>query len=409
MNKKFKQYGVVLKKELKDAFRDKKSIFATFVLPLLLFPIFFLIISLSANSVSEKAINPKLTLVQNEVSVEANSTLCEYFVNNVFTLNPNLKVEYVECKDFKQSLIDNDIYVAIIVPEDFLTNIADSSKTVMLGVIYDDRSTSGSTTATSVSAVLQMFSDKVLSNRVGADIDLTPVKNSVLSLSEFYPEIKRYGTNSPLLHLIIPMLLTLLITIGGASIATDLIAGEKERNTFESLLSTSASRFSILSAKYSVIIIFSFLSAITEVISIILSMFLTKDSLGEGISSISLPADGVLLVVFNLLMLAGLFSSLLLLLTASSKTLKEAQSKSTLVMFLPMIIAYATMYLDVADVSMWTMCLPIYNVVVSIKMLLAGVMNYAYLWGSLAINVAYAVGSVFLTMKTFSKESLITK
>ena len=108
-------------------------------------------------------------------------------------------------------------------------------------------------------------------------------------------------------------------------------------------------------------------------------------------------------------MLAGLFSSLLLLLTASSKTLKEAQSKSTLVMFLPMIIAYATMYLDVADVSMWTMCLPIYNVVVSIKMLLAGVMNYAYLWGSLAINVAYAVGSVFLTMKTFSKESLITK
>ena len=409
MNKKFKQYKVVLKKELRDAFRDKKSIFATFVLPFLLFPIFFLVISLSVNSVDTKAINPKLTLVMNETSVAKESQLFEYFDKNIFSLDKNLKVDYVQCEDFKQMLIDNDIYVAIVVPENFLIDIDDSTKTVSIGIIYDDRSTSGSTIASRLSAVLQAFSDKVLSSRVGADVDLNPVKNNVLTLTEVYPEIKRFGTNNPLMHLIIPMLLTLLITIGGASIATDLIAGEKERNTFEPLLSTSASRFSILSAKYTVIIIFSFLSAIAEIISIILSMLLTKDNLGAGLSSIALPADGVLLVIFNLLMLAGLFSSLLLLLTASSKTLKEAQSKSTLVMFLPMIIAYATMYLDVSDVSLWTLCLPIYNVVVSIKMLLAGVMNYAYLWGSLAINVVYAIGSVFITVKTFSKETLITK
>lgn len=408
-SKKFNQFEVVLKKELKDAFRDKKSIFATFILPLLLFPIFFLLMGTSANSVTEKAINPKLTIVENGVSVAQTSELATYFDDNIFSLNPSLNVEYVECDDFKQSLIDNDIYLAIVVPEDFFDCLADSTKTVSISVIYDDRSTSGSTTAASVGAVLEAFSDEVLSDRVGADVDLVPVKSSLLSLTDAYPDVVRYGTDSPLLHLLIPILLTLLISIGGASIATDLIAGEKERNTFEALLSTSASRFSILSAKYAVIIIFSFLSAIVEVISLVLSLLLTKDSLGAGLSSIALPADGIILVILNLLMLAGLFSSLLLMLTASSNTLKEAQSKSTLVMFLPMIIAYATMYLDCADVSMWTMSLPIYNVVVSIKMLLAGVMNNAYLWGSLAINVLYAIASVFITMKTFSKESLITK
>lgn len=408
-NKKFKQFGVVLKKELKDAFRDKKSIFATFILPLLLFPIFFLIIGTSANSVTEKAINPKLTLVQNGVSVAEDSALSTYFYENVFSLNPNLNVEYVECEDFKQGLIDSEIYVAVVVPENFFECIADVSATINLAVIYDDRTTSGSTTASSINDVLNLFSDTILSGRVGADVDLTPVKSNVISLSDAYTDVTRYGTDSPILHLLVPILLTLLISIGGASIATDLIAGEKERNTFESLLSTSASRFSILSAKYAVIIIFSFLSAIVEVISLILSMLLTKDSLGSSLTSIALPVDGVVLVILNLLMLAGLFSSLLLLLTASSNTLKEAQSKSTLVMFLPMIIAYATMYLDCSDVAMWTMSLPIYNVVVSIKMLLAGVMNNAYLWGSLAINICYAVASVFVTMKTFSRESLITK
>ena len=411
----FNQYSIVLKKELKDAFRDKKSILATFVLPLILFPLFFLIIGLSGDSLSEKAVNPRLTVVHGEsvASVAVDSAEYDYFFDNIFPLGENLQVNYVEVDDFKQALIDGDIYLAIIISDSFLDDIANANKSVDIQVIYDDRSTSGSTSAGVIVDLLSIYSDQLLADRVGEidpDISMTPVVGSSLSLSQAYDDIDRYGTDSAILHLIIPMLLTMLISIGGASIATDLVAGEKERNTFEPLLSTGASRFSILSAKYTVIIIFSFLSAIAEVLSIVVSMLITKDVFTtSAFSSIYLPVDGVILVVLNLLMLAALFSGLLLILTSTSSTLKEAQSKSTIIMFLPMIIAFATMYVDVADVSMWTMCLPIYNVIISIKLLLAGVMNYAYLWGALAINVVYALLSVYVTMKTFSKESLITK
>ena len=414
-NKMFNQYSIVLKKELKDAFRDKKSILATFVLPLILFPLFFLIIGLSGDSLSEKAVNPRLTVVHGEsvASVAVDSAEYDYFFDNIFPLGENLQVNYVEVDDFKQALIDGDIYLAIIISDSFLDDIANANKSVDIQVIYDDRSTSGSTSAGVIVDLLSIYSDQLLADRVGEidpDISMTPVVGSSLSLSQAYDDIDRYGTDSAILHLIIPMLLTMLISIGGASIATDLVAGEKERNTFEPLLSTGASRFSILSAKYTVIIIFSFLSAIAEVLSIVVSMLITKDVFTtSAFSSIYLPVDGVILVVLNLLMLAALFSGLLLILTSTSSTLKEAQSKSTIIMFLPMIIAFATMYVDVADVSMWTMCLPIYNVIISIKLLLAGVMNYAYLWGALAINVVYALLSVYVTMKTFSKESLITK
>ena len=414
-NKMLNQYNIVLKKELKDAFRDKKSILATFVLPLILFPLFFLIIGISGDSLTEKAVNPRLTIVQGDAiaSLSTDSEEYQYFNDNIFSLNSSLQVSYVEVEDFKQSLIDGDIYLAIIVTNTFLNDIQDTTKSVDIQVIYDDRSTSGSTAAGVIVDLINTYSEKLLADRVNEidpDLYMEPITGNSLSLSQAYDDINRYGTDSAILHLIIPMLLTMLISIGGASIATDLVAGEKERNTFEPLLSTGASRFSILSAKYTVIIIFSFLSAIVEVLSIVLSMLLTKDVFAtSAFSSIYLPVDGVILVVFNLLMLAALFSGLLLILTSTSSTLKEAQSKSTIVMFLPMIIAFATMYVDVADVSMWTMCLPIYNVIISIKLLLAGVMNYAYLWGALAINIVYAVLSVFVTMKTFSKESLITK
>lgn len=414
-NKMVNQFSIVLKKELKDAFRDKKSIFATFILPLILFPIFFLIMGLTSENMTEKAINPKLTIVQGSeiASVSQESDVYNRFVDEIFSLSSEMNVTFVACDNFKDALIDGDVYVAIIVPDTFLTDITDTTKRVNLQVIYDDRSTSGSTSASVIIELLNVYSNKLVADRVGEispDMELNPVVGSSLSLSQAYTDIHRYGTDSALLHLLIPMLLTMLISIGGASIATDLVAGEKERNTFEPLLSTGASRFSILSAKYTVIIIFSFLSAIAEVFSIIISMLITKDAFTTSvISSIYLPVDGIILVVLNLLMLASLFSGLLLILTSTSSTLKEAQSKSTIIMFLPMIIAFATMYVDASSISMWTMCLPIYNVVISIKLLLAGVMNYAYLWGALAINVVYAILSVFVTVKTFSKESLITK
>lgn len=414
-NKFFNQFSIVLKKELKDAFRDKKSIFATFILPLILFPIFFVIIGMSSNSITDKAINPKLTIVTTgtESSLSVNSQEYKYFEENIFSISDDLKVNYVECENFKDALINGDIYLALIIEENFLNNINDVTKSVNIQVIYDDRSTSGSTTASVIVEVLNTYSDALLQDRVeelDPDISMTPVVGSSLSLSQAFDDIQRYGTDSTILLLIIPMLLTMLISIGGASIATDLVAGEKERNTFEPLLSTGASRFSILSAKYAVIIIFSFLSAIAEVLSILISMLVTKDMFAtSAFSSLYLPFSGVILVVLNLLMLAALFSGLLLILTSTSNTLKEAQSKSTVIMFLPMIIAFATMYTDVTDISLWSMCLPIYNVVISIKLLLAGVMNYAYLWGALAINVVYAILSVFVTVKTFSKESLITK
>jgi len=411
----FNQYSLVLKKELKDAFRDRKSIFATFVLPLLLFPLFFLIMGFTSGDINDKVVNPKITLVEigQTQSVEQNTPLYNEFSESLFGVVPNIEIKYVECEDFKKALINGDIYVAIVVPQDFLSTINDSTKSVNVQVIYDDRTASGDTTANVIVEMLEIYSSNILAGRVGAvdqSIAMTPIVGTSMSLSQAYDDINRYGTDSALLHLIIPMLLTMLISIGGASIATDLVAGEKERNTFEPLLSTGASRFSILSAKYTVIMIFSFLSAIAEVISIVISMLITKDIFtASAFSSIHLPIDGIILVALNLLMLAALFSGLLLILTSTSSTLKEAQSKSTLVMFLPMIIAVSTMYLDVTQVSMWTMTIPIYNVIISVKMLLAGVMNSVYLWGALAINIVYAGLSVLVTLKTFSKESLITK
>ena len=98
-NKFFNQFSIVLKKELKDAFRDKKSIFATFILPLILFPIFFVIIGMSSNSITDKAINPKLTIVTTgtESSLSVNSQEYKYF--------EEMNFPYIDENEFHKNLI----------------------------------------------------------------------------------------------------------------------------------------------------------------------------------------------------------------------------------------------------------------------------------------------------------------
>ena len=143
--------------------------------------------------------------------------MCRKFLHKLF----------VACENFKDSLIDGDIYVAIIVPATFLQDISDETKKTNIRVIYDDRSTSGSTSASVIVSLLNSYSEKLMSERVGEvapDIELNPVVGNSLSLSQAYSDIHRYGTDSTLLHLIIPMLLTMLISVGGASIATDLVS-----------------------------------------------------------------------------------------------------------------------------------------------------------------------------------------
>jgi len=73
-------------------------------------------------------------------------------------------------------------------------------------------------------------------------------------------------TSASILAMSLPMMLVILIASGGVAAATDLVAGEKERNTFEPLLTTKPSRFSLLFGKYLAVTLFSFVSVVATMI-----------------------------------------------------------------------------------------------------------------------------------------------
>ena len=80
-----------------------------------------------------------------------------------------------------------------------------------------------------------------------------------------------------MLTMIIPMYLVIVIVTAGIPLAVDIIAGERERNTFEALFSTKADRLSILVGKYLSILIFSVIAVIMSFIGLILGIVLNPE------------------------------------------------------------------------------------------------------------------------------------
>ena len=416
---KLNNFFTVLKKELKDLFRDKKSILSTILIPIIIYPLMMFFIGGGITNMvdNNNDINIAITgELQNKEYLELAEDDKNVLINLIDTYNNEIlengqKIYIKTFDDYNKALVDGDIQTIITVQAG-IKNIETDNNSYNINYVVDSRSNDSIIATSKIQSLISMYSEGIYKDRLSELVsnldDYVPIITSdSINVDDLY---KRSGTGNALILMIIPMLVTVLISVGGATIAVDLIAGEKERGTFEPLLSTSASRFSVLSAKYVVVIIFAFINGIVQVLSMAMGIAMTPGLTdGMGGSGLSLSFGGVALGVINILFLAAFFCSIMLCLASTAKTFKEASTKTSFLVFLPVLLSYSVMFTDAVNIGITSMFIPIVNVVCVIKMILSGYINYTYFFISAGINLLLLIGAIYLTLKTFSKESLITR
>lgn len=116
-----------------------------------------------------------------------------------------------------------------------------------------------------------------------------------------------------------------LFMVSGASIAAaDTLAGEKERGTLETLLTTSAGRSEIVGAKLLVVLTVGLAIAACSVGGALGWILLGVGGVSGHVASVFTPAALILILVL-LAPVAALVSALLLLVSGQAKTYREAQ------------------------------------------------------------------------------------
>ena len=269
---------VVLKKELKDIFRDKKTILFTLILPIILFPVMYKLMGYGMKS-TMKGATEEINLAINGDNKSS--------VYNLLKSQKNFKIENPE--DQKSALKEGKLQLIINIPENFDKLIAEG-KEANIEILYDDSSNNSSIASTTVSSLISGLEDSIVSERLkakGIDTEiLKPFKVDVKSgiLADGEEEVNPMART---LGGMMPSLIVVFMFAPILGIAADLGAGEKERNTFEPLLSTPCNRNSLIFGKTIAISVVSALTMIASLISMYIGLQSFIKSISEMDSGIS--------------------------------------------------------------------------------------------------------------------------
>jgi sodium transport system permease protein len=135
-----------------------------------------------------------------------------------------------------------------------------------------------------------------------------------------------------LLGLIIPLTFVVMASVGCFYPAVDTFAGERERGTWETTLSTAASRMEILTAKLFHIMIFGFSSAILNLTAMVASVSAILGPLlqrsGEAVT-FAVPLRAVPFLLLGALLVVVFLATGMIFFGAYARTYKEGQASIT--------------------------------------------------------------------------------
>lgn len=332
----------VMRKEWRDFFRDRR----TFVLSLFVSPLLFPLIFLGLGKLTElrKETQLEKPLELPVVGIERAPNLVAFLAS--YGINAKEAPADIEARVRAQQ---DDL--ALVIDENFASDWH-AGKPAKVDIITDTTRRNGDVAVARVNKVLAGYGSSVGAMRLlvrGINPAIaTPVQVGTRDMAT--AEAK----SSMMLTIVLPIILMLSAFIGGAHLAMDTTAGERERQSLEPLLATPVSRAALVGGKLLAAVLLGMVSLLLILLSFKLSASLAGGS--AAVMDVSFVAMGKLLLVLLPLVLIG--SALITCLAAAAKSMKEAQSHLVWLMMLPMLPAYGLMAYPIKDTALWQYAVP---------------------------------------------------
>lgn len=206
--------------------------------------------------------------------------------------------------------------------------------------------------------------------------------------------------------MLLPFLILTFLYSGCLGLAPESIAGEKERGTIATLLVTPVKRGELVVGKILSLSALSALSALSSFIGTFLSLpRLAGGSIGETLASYSVGQYFALLAV--MLSAVLLIVSLISIVSAYARTVKEASAYSVPLMILVMLVGLSSMFFGVTNANAAIFLIPLYNCVQVLAEIFSMQFSALHLFIALASNLVYIVLLVWVLTRMFKSEKVI--
>jgi sodium transport system permease protein len=393
----------VYRKELTEALRDRRTLISTILVPLLLFPLMTVGFIGLAERLEKKAEEqpPKVMLLGGSDSPQI-----------VEALHNIEKIEIVPTiPDWKNKIIDKKIQVAIAIPDGFEASLK-QQKSETIEIYKYKGELKSSIWADNIEKKLKEFSNDVVEKRLEADhLPASILQPFKIEQENIAPPEKVGGE---IFGGLIAYMVILLCMLGGMYPAMDLTAGEKERGTMETILSSPISRLDLVLGKFFLVLTATLVTAGLSVLSMGLSFWGIRQTVSASLSKnpdaaamqMSIGPTAVLSVFLMALPLAVLFSAGLIAISLFAKSYKEAQSYVSPLMILVILPAVAAM-LPGVELTAKLALIPILNVSLLCKELVTGTYHWNFIALIFLSTCVYAAVGLFLAVKMFQREDVL--
>ncbi len=317
----------VMRKELRDLSRDRR----TLALALFLGPLLYPALMLGMGYLTENRIRTQVdkTLEIPMVGAEHAPNLVKFLATNGITAAP-------APANLDTAIRSQEIDAALRISPDYAEDWR-NGRPALVEIIRDSTRRDADIPTQRLQAALNAYSQQVGALRLLArGIDASVARPVNIGLQDMAtPEAKQ----GMLLSVLLPYLLILTSFIGGAYLILDATAGERERQSLEPLLATPAPRSAVVSGKIAAACVIGLATLLLTLLAFKFSAQFAG-TLGRQLN-VSFLAIGKMLLILVPMLFIG--TSLLTYLAASAKSMKEAQSHMTWLMLLPMIPTFALM------------------------------------------------------------------
>jgi sodium transport system permease protein len=312
---------VVVRKELRDMFRDRRTMLTT----LLIGPLMFPLLIIGMGTMAEKRARTQLegTLKLPVIGAEHAPNLVRFLEGQNIMAEPAPRDPDA---DVRAQTYDTILRIA----PDFAERWRES-RSAQVELIYDSSRRDSRIPVGRVRGAIEEYSRtlgtlRIIERGISPEV-MQPVRVAQRDVAT--PESKR-GT---LLEMFLPYFLILSAFLGGAAVVIDATAGERERQSLEPLLATPADRAAIMSGKILASIILGMIS-----LALILAAFKASLIAAPGpLRQVELSGIVLVQLLGVLLPMVLVGTTLLTLIAASAKSTKEAQSYMPLMILLPVV------------------------------------------------------------------------
>lgn len=395
-----KNAGVtVFKKELARFFGDKRLVVSTVILPGLLIFLMYTIMGTALESM----VNVDDTYVYNVAVVNFPEEFESLFPSNEFELIKSDKSELNDCKD---KLSDKSLDLCVVFPDNFSDAVNDFRSSVVNASVPNIEMYYNSTNIISGSAY-DLFESRLsaFENSMSNVFDINKIgENDDINMYDVATEAETSGT---VFAAILPMVIMIFLYSGCVAIAPETIAGEKERGTIATLLITPIPRNQIATGKIAALAIIALLSGLSSFLGTFLSMPSLMESMDGGVSAQYYTVSDYLWLGLIIISTVLLFVTVISIISAFAKTIKEASTLVMPLMIVVMVASFASMYSTAAKEGIEWYFVPVYSSVQS----MIGIFSFTALPINLAIaavsNVVYSLVGVFILTKMFNSEKVM--